>query len=264
MEQRPISPSSREAQKKNTQRSRLSVGLILTPRFTLGALANFVDVLRLSGDEGDRSRPILCEWEILSENTESVRSSCGITVQPTARLGDPSRFHYIGVVGGLIDEIPNLPPAYRAYLRLAAERRIPLLGICTGAFVLHNIGLMNGYNCCINWFHHDDFLRQFEDWNPVFDRTFIVDRDRLTCTGGASSAHLAASLVERHISTTAARKSLRIMMFEERTSEESAQPSMPLSIKSTDPLARKALFLMQEHQYAPLEIGEIADRLCKR
>ena len=35
---------------------RLSVGFILAHRFTLCAFANFVDVLRLAADEGDRSR----------------------------------------------------------------------------------------------------------------------------------------------------------------------------------------------------------------
>ena len=38
---------------------RLSVGFILAKRFTLCAFANFVDVLRLAADEGDRSRPIM-------------------------------------------------------------------------------------------------------------------------------------------------------------------------------------------------------------
>ena len=36
---------------------RLTVGFILAKRFTLCAFANFVDVLRLAADEGDRSRP---------------------------------------------------------------------------------------------------------------------------------------------------------------------------------------------------------------
>jgi transcriptional regulator GlxA family with amidase domain len=86
------------------------VGFILARRFTLCAFANFVDVLRLAADEGDRSRPILCEWTILSDSMDAVTSSCGVAVQPNARLPGPTAFDYVVVVGGLIDEIPNLSP----------------------------------------------------------------------------------------------------------------------------------------------------------
>ena len=44
---------------------RLRVGFVLARRFTLSAFANFVDVLRLAADEGDRSRPIRCSWRVL-------------------------------------------------------------------------------------------------------------------------------------------------------------------------------------------------------
>ncbi|MDZ4394771.1 MAG: GlxA family transcriptional regulator, partial [Cypionkella sp.] len=74
--------------------TRLRVGFILTRRFTLCAFANFVDVLRLAADEGDRSRPILCGWRVLSTTTEPLVSSSGIAVQPEERLGDPARFDY--------------------------------------------------------------------------------------------------------------------------------------------------------------------------
>lgn len=240
---------------------RLSIGLILGRNFTLGALANFIDVLRLAGDEGDRSRPILCEWSILSDNSNSVRSSCGIPVQPTARLGDPGRFNYVGVVGGLIEEVSNLDPVYQDYLRKAAERRVPLLGICTGSFILHELGLMSGYRCCISYFHHGDYLYQFPGMEVVTDQSFVVDRDRLTCSGGASSAHLAAWIVRRHIGIAPARKSLRIMMIEESASEDIAQPAIPVSMATTDPLARKALFVMQQYLDAPIEIADLAKRI---
>ena len=171
----------------------LSIGFVLTSRFTLCAFANFVDVLRLAADEGDRSRPIRCHWQVLSATGDPVRSSCGVSVQPDAGLGDPARFDYIVVVGGLIDEIARLNPAYVAFLQRASSAGVPLVGVCTGAFVLHAAGLMDGYKCCVSWFHRADFLESFDGLAPVSDQIFVVDRDRITCSGGASSAHLARS-----------------------------------------------------------------------
>ena len=51
---------------------RLSIGFIPAHRFMLCAFGNFVDVLRLAADEGDRSRPILCEWTVPSDTMNPV------------------------------------------------------------------------------------------------------------------------------------------------------------------------------------------------
>lgn len=240
---------------------RLSIGFVLTRRFTISAFASFVDVLRLAADEGDRSRQILCRWRVLSATMEPVVSSCGVAVQPAERLGDPARFDYIVVVGGLMDEIERLEPDHVAFLKRAAAAGVPLVGVCTGAFVLHRAGLMQGYQCCVSWFHHDDFLEQFEGLRPVSDRIFVVDRDRLTCSGGVSSAHLAAFLVERHIGRAAARKSLAIMIIDEALTGERPQPGLPLELTTRDPLVKRALLLMQQTLDTPLTVAELAARL---
>lgn len=240
---------------------RLSVGFILANKFTLCAFANFVDVLRLSADEGDRSRPILCKWTVLSDTMNPVFSSSGISVQPNERLGDPSRFDYIVVVGGLMDETPTIGPMYHGFLKQAAAAGVPLVGVCTGAFLLHQAGLLNGYRCCVSWFHHIDFLEQFEGLNPVSDQIFVVDRDRMTCSGGVSSAHLAAFLVDRHIGKTHASKSLHIMIIDDAFQGEKPQPGTPIKLKTKDPIVQRALLLMQQNLDAPISITELSKRL---
>ena len=245
----------------SAQGPRLRVGFILARRFTLCAFANFVDVLRLAADEGDRSRPILCDWVVLSHNLDPIPSSCGVLIQPTAPLRSPEGFDYIVVVGGLIDEIPNVPRQSLRFLQEGAESGVPLVGVCTGAFILHRAGLMDGYRCCVSWFHHSDFLEQFDGLTPVSDRIFVLDRDRLTCSGGTSSAHLAAHLVEKHVGVAAARKSLHIMMIDEALHEDEPQPAIPVGLKVGDPVVKRALLHMTQNVAAPLTIEEIARRV---
>lgn len=240
--------------------ARLSVGFILAKRFTLCAFANFVDVLRLAADEGDRSRPILCKWTVLSDTMDAVPSSSGVTVQPKERLGDPSRFDYIVVVGGLMDEIPNLNATYERFLHQAAEAGVPLVGVCTGAFMLHQAGLLDGYRCCVSWFHHADYLEHFEGLNPVTDQIFVVDGDRLTCSGGASSAHLAAYLVDKHVGRAQASKSLHIMIIDDALQPETPQPGVTLDFKTGDPIVLRTLLHMQQNIDTPLSMTEIARR----
>lgn len=112
----PVSPS----QSPSPLRKRLQVGFILADRFTLSAFANFVDVLRLAADDADKSRPILCEWSVLSDDMAPIRSSCGVRVQPDTRLRHAARFDYLVVVGGLIGDDVALDAGMMDYLQAAA------------------------------------------------------------------------------------------------------------------------------------------------
>ncbi|MER9095060.1 GlxA family transcriptional regulator [Mesorhizobium sp. M0700] len=240
----------------------LSVGFLLLHRFTLGAFANFVDVLRLAADDGDRSRPIHCQWRIISPDMSPILSSCGVAISPHERVGDLSRFDYLVVVGGVLEEESLLVDTrYDEHLRHAAEAGVPLVGLCTGSFILHRAGLMHGYKCCVSWFHNSDFLRLFDGLQPVSDQIFVVDRGRLTCSGGASAAHLAAFLVDRHLGKALAAKSLRIMMFNEAAKGETAQPSGRLEFVVRDEVLKRSMILMQNHLDVPLTIARLADKL---
>src|SRR4051812_30986309 len=80
----------------------LSVGFVLLPNFTLIAFSSLVDLLRLSADEGDRSRPERCSWSVLAQDMNPITASCGLQVLPWETFQDPERFNYIVVIGGLL------------------------------------------------------------------------------------------------------------------------------------------------------------------
>src|SRR4051812_21204559 len=88
---------------------KLRVGFVLAHRFTLTAFAGFADALRLAADEGDRSRPVQCQWSVLGSSSSPVVSSCGATVQPWDEMESPERFDYIVVVGGLLHGGQTVP-----------------------------------------------------------------------------------------------------------------------------------------------------------
>ncbi|AYM84285.1 MULTISPECIES: GlxA family transcriptional regulator [Agrobacterium tumefaciens complex] len=242
-------------------RKRLSVAFLLADRFTLSAFANFVDVLRLAADEADRSRPILCEWSVLSATLGSVQSSCGVKVQPDTRLMDAGHYDYIVVVGGLISDHSALPQEALRFLKDRAAAGIPIVGLCTGVFILHEAGLLDGYRCCVSWFHHQDFLDRFDTVQMISDQIFVIDRDRLTCSGGHGAAHLAAFLVERHVGQSAAIKSLNIMMIDSALSGEKPQPGQQSARKANDPLVRKTILRMQQNIEVPKTVLELANDL---
>lgn len=241
--------------------ARLSVGIVLANHFTLTAFSAFVDTLRLAADEGDLSRPILCRWTVMGAGGKSTRASCGIEVAAQATLMDPRGFDYVAVVGGLLHKGPQVDDETEAWLRQAAAAGVPLIGLCTGTFVLARAGLLKGRRCCVSWYHHRDMLEAFADVEPVSDRLYLLDGDRITCCGGAGAADLAAALVERHVGRSQARKSLNVLLFDSPRGESAGQPLPAFLPAGVGERVRRAAALMEQNLADPLPIARIAERL---
>src|SRR5258705_11522108 len=89
-------------------KERIRFGIVLLPNFTLTAFSGFVDLLRLSADEGDFSKPVRCSWSVLGETLAPGRASCGIQITPWETFDNAQPFDYVVVVGG---PLPSWPPA---------------------------------------------------------------------------------------------------------------------------------------------------------
>ena len=214
----------------------LRVGFILTKNFTLTALSNFVDVLRLAADDGDNSRPIRCHWHIMSDTDQPVRSSSDLLVHPNSRFIDPKELDYVVVVGGLLQRGPQIDEQTRKYLLAAAATNTNLVGVCTGSFVLWRLGLLRQRKCCISWYHYRDFLEEFGDTEtlPVADQLFAIDGKRITCSGGIGVAYLAAHIVELRMGSSCAQKALHIMQIDRMKPGSTAQSAPPTEFIGED------------------------------
>jgi transcriptional regulator GlxA family with amidase domain len=239
----------------------LNVGFILADNFTLSAFSLMVDQFRLAADDGDRSRPILARWQVMSSRPEPIRTSCGVTVAPSGPLADPANFNYIIVVGGLLHGGKQLDEESVAYLKRAARAGVPLVGVCTGSFVLARAGLMTGRRCCVSWYHYQDFLDEFPHHTPVADRLYVIDGDRITCAGGGGAADLATALVEKFLGRAIAQKSRHVLLLDRQRPGTESQPHPPIADLVADDRVRRSLLLMEQHLADPLPIADIARRL---
>jgi len=235
----------------------LRVGFVLTHNFTLTAFSAFLDVLRLAADDGDHSRPISCSWQVMNTDRRAVQASCGIEIQPSSSWLPPESFDYVVVVGGLLHGKAASNPTLDAYIRRVAEAGVPLVGLCTGSFVLCRLGLMDGRKCCVSWYHYQDFVEQFPGSVPVADRLFVIDRDRITSSGGAGVAHLAADIVTRFLGASRALKALNILLIPRPLSGDDAQPAPPLSASTGGGVVSRALLIMEQNLSRPITIAEL-------
>jgi len=239
----------------------LRVGVILAEHFTLSAFAVFIDHLRLAADEGDRSRPLHVQWSIMASRQASVPASCEVMIEPTSGFLPPESLDYVIVVGGVLHAGPQIDEATTRYLREVAATSVPLIGICTGSFILCRAGLMKGRRSCVSWYHYQDFLEAFPGHAVVADRLFLADGPRITCAGGAGTAALATHLIEQHLGRAVAQKASQVLLFDRERSGSDAQPHPPLSETVREPRVRRALLLMEQNLTRPVAIAAIADEL---
>ena len=236
--------------------------------FTLTAFSGFVDTLRLTADEGDFSKPVRCTWKVLGETMEPVRASCGVAILPWDTLENAlkarERFDYIVFVGGLLHQGQQTGQDMLQQIQRAAETDATLVGICTGTFAMYRAGVLDRHKVCVSWFHYWDFLERFpacEEKQLVADRLFVMDRRRITCSGGRASIDVAAAILSRHFHPSLVQKTLRILQVDEPSRVTTPQPHPPGTEPNDHPKIRRAVLLMEQNLAGGLQMSELAQKL---
>jgi transcriptional regulator GlxA family with amidase domain len=237
----------------------LRVGFVLARHFTLSAFSLFVDTLRLASDVDDRSGRVLCDWEVVSATSHMIKSSSGVQVVPTGRLGDATRFDYLAVVGGLLDVEEPLDHETIAFLKEASRRKVTIIGVCTGSFILAAAGLLRGRTACVSWLHHEEFKARFPSNRLTSHRLFSEEAGIITCAGGSAVADLAAFLVKRHVGEEAEKNALEILQVERWREGSELQSRAPIVLPShNDARIKASLLYMEQNIDERIGIEDIA------
>lgn len=237
---------------------KLRIGFVLSRAFTMSAFALFVDTLRLASDERDLSGRVAADWEVLGSTGHLIRASCGVQLSPTSLFGDPTQFDYIVVVGGLLSAAEPIDDATVVFLKKASRMKVPLIGLCTGTFILAEAGLMKCHENCVSWLHYEAFRERFPDHKVRSDRLFNLDRTRGSCAGGSSAADLAAFIVGRSIGKAAERNALEVLQIERARSHADVQPRRPLELRCDDARLKAALIHLEGNTQGGLSVVELA------
>lgn len=241
-------------------RSPLELGFVLLPSFTLTPFAALLDVFRLAADKGDRSQPQRLHWQLLATSLEPVEASCGARLAPWGELGDPRRFDYVIVCGGLLSRDRRGDEALHAFLQTAARHDVPIIGLCTAVFDLAAAGLLDGRRACVSWFHAQDFAERFDSVRVDASQLYVEDGRIITCSGGTGAADVGALVVQRHFGTGVARKALDILLIDQPRGATAPQPACT-DKEVADPLVQRALLIFEQEMEAALSVNGIARRL---
>jgi transcriptional regulator GlxA family with amidase domain len=166
------------------------VGFILMADYSMIAFANAVETLRMANYI---SRCQLYRWTVVSTGETAAVASNGLTTISTGDIDNLSKCDMVFICGG-VNVRKNTDETVRQMLRQLAARGVVIGALCTGSFAMASAGLLDGYRCAIHW---ENLAAISEEFPKVQFSTevFIVDRNRITCSGGTAPLHLMLHLV---------------------------------------------------------------------
>lgn len=245
--------------RKRASTFELRVGIVLWPGFPLLSLAGLCDGLRHAADLGDGSQQVRCSWEILGNAGEPAASSCGVRVPASRSFPGPLDFDYIAVIGGLLSRIGQVDKRHSAFLHKAAAQGVPLIGICTGSFVLAALDLLDGHVPCIHPFHVEDWKAMHPGVPFETHAHYALDGHRATCAGGTSIVELVSELVSLHCGADRAAKVVHQMTVKPSKTATHVTRRHALGYQSAESdRVRRAMVLMEKNITTPLEIAVVA------
>ncbi|WP_028696487.1 GlxA family transcriptional regulator [Pseudomonas cremoricolorata] len=226
---------------------------LLLPGFPPSAFVNAVEVLRIA----NRFQPDYYRWRILSLDGAAVQSCSGMSIAADQALGPVPLDCMVIVVAGY-EPLACYSDALQAWLRQLAAARVALGAVDTGVFPLARAGVLNGYKVTVHWEALEAFRESFPGI-PTSLESFEIDRDRISCAGGAATLDMMLHLISlQHGSQLAVRVSEQLVMGSVRLAQFPQRTHIVGRYGTSNKKLVNVIRLMNERMEHPLSTEALA------
>lgn len=229
------------------------VSMVLTPGFqflALGVQAGFELANVLKGEE-------YYTLSMASVEGGPVISSSGFAV-PTVRLDEVGPIDTLLMMAGL-EPPPQQDEATLDRLRAMARESRRIAGLCTGAFLLGQMGLLDGRRATTHWAYARQMRDTFPNVRVEDDRIFINEGTVWTSAGLTAGLDLAVALIEKDLGRDLASSVARRLVMHHRRAGGQSQHSELLDLAPSSDRIQKALIHARAHLANPLTVDELAE-----
>jgi transcriptional regulator GlxA family with amidase domain len=231
-------------------------GFLLLPDYSMIAVANAIEACRMANRCVGRE---VYTWNVLGLDDKPVTASNGMAMAPMVVL-DSVKPDIVFVCGG-VDVRSKTSKAHLAAIRRTARRSKNLGALCTGTFALAEAGLLDGYRCAVHWEDGAAIRAEFPQLQLV-NELFVLDRDRLTCTGGVGPLDMMLFLIEKKLGRRIAEQvSLTFILDRIRESGERQPVNEHDRLVPDQKFLRRAIALIDAQLSDPQPMHEIAAQL---
>lgn len=165
---------------------------LLLDGFSHLAFSCAVEPLRLANHVSGQE---LYRVSLASENGKTATCLSGFEVAVHAEFSDLPECDHVFVLASKDMKQRCTRPLLGA-LRYKRTHGTRIGGLCSGAWVLAELGLLNGLRTALHWDYHDSFKETFPDVKLVTG-VFVGNEKHLTAAGGTATADLMLHLIEQ-------------------------------------------------------------------
>ncbi len=229
------------------------VSMVLTPGFqflALGVQAAFELANAVKGET-------YYTLSIASVEGGPVTSSSGFAV-PTVPLGQVGQVDTLLLLAGLVPP-PQQDEATLDRLRAMARQSRRVAGLCTGAFLLGQMGILDGRRATTHWTYARQMREAFPDVRVEEDRIFINEGAVWTSAGLTAGLDLAVALIEKDLGREIAGSVARRLVMHHRRAGGQSQHSELLELAPSSDRIQRALVFAKAHLANPLTVDELAE-----
>lgn len=231
------------------------VTFLLVPQFSMIALYGAMEPLRVANRFADGA----FSWRFVSADGKPVTASNGIPVSVSGNLADIDR-PAMAMVCASYDHERGMSRAMLSAIRKLARGKVLLAGLDTGPFLLAEAGVLDGYRATCHW----ESLPGFRESYPsvaVREALFEVDRDRMTCAGGAAAIDMMLAwigkLMGRELSVAVADQ---LVHFRSADQEGQVRASPRARFGTADARLLAIIAAMEKHIEEPMAAADLAHR----
>ncbi len=153
---------------------------------------------------------------------KEVRSESGLCLGVDADLSSKPPFDTLIVTGGLGYGRAMQDLSLLGSIGAAANQAERVASVCTGAFLLAAIGLLDGRRATTHWAYAEKLARRFPEVSVVADEIYVVDGPIMTAAGVAAGIDLALAMVQDDHGADLARSvSRRMVVYLQRVGGQS-------------------------------------------
>lgn len=150
------------------------------------------------------------DFNVCTVDGGPVRTYSGFSISPHADLEPVETADLVAVPAH--PDTCAVPPEVVSALRRAEARGALILGVCSGAFVLGEAGLLDGRRCTTHWRYADELCRRFPQARVECNSLYVADERILTSAGSAGAIDACLYLVRQVHGSAVATKLARRMV----------------------------------------------------
>ncbi len=231
---------------------RRSLALLIFPDFQLLDAAGPISAFEIAG----RFAPGTYDITVMAAEPGRVSSSAGVSMMADPLHDGP--FDTVIVAGGDGTRVAANDPETKAWIQAASAKARRTASICSGAYILAEVGLLDGKRATTHWQRSADFAKRYPQVTLEPDRIFVREGETWTSAGITAGIDMSLAMIADDLGEEISRSTAQQLVVYHRRPGGQSQFSALLEMGGQQGRFASLLGWMRAHLSLPLTVEQLA------